>query len=136
MDKKPIVLLIDDEADYCNFIKMHLKFIAHLDVVCAGNGKDGLKLAKRIKPDIIILDVLMPGLDGFAVLEKLKKDDKTISIPVIMLSGLDSDEARIKANQLYDEIYITKPVDIYKLKDKIEGILKIKMPKRTDNDSV
>ena len=129
MDKKPVALLIDDELDYCSFIKMHLKFIADLDVVCAGSGKDGLKLARRIKPDIIILDVVMPGLDGFAVLEKLKKDDKTISIPVIMLSGLDSDEARIKANQLYDETYITKPVDVYKLKDKIEEILKIKMTK-------
>jgi len=124
-----MVLFIDDEVGYCNLIKMRLKLMANFNVICADNGKDGLKLARQIKPDIIILDIIMPGLDGFAVLEKLKKDDKTISIPVIMLSGLDNDEAKIKANRLYDETYITKPVDIYKLKDKIEEILKIRMPK-------
>ena len=126
MDKKKIVLLIDDEMDYCALLKMHLSFIGNFEVVCAGNGNDGLKLARRIKPDIILLDVIMPGLDGFAVLEKLKKDDKTISIPVIMLSGLDEDNARIKAAQLYDESYITKPVDIYQLKAKIEETLKLR----------
>ena len=126
MDKKKIVLLIDDEMDYCALLKMHLSFIGNFEVVCAGSGNDGLKLARRIKPDIILLDVIMPGLDGFAVLEKLKKDDKTISIPVIMLSGLDEDNARIKAAQLYDELYITKPIDIYQLKAKIEETLKLR----------
>ena len=126
MDKKQIVLLIDDEMDYCALLKMHLSFIGNFEVICASSGNDGLKLARRIKPDIILLDVIMPGLDGFTVLEKLKKDDKTISIPVIMLSGLDEDNARIKAAQLYDELYITKPVDIYQLKAKIEETLKLR----------
>jgi DNA-binding response OmpR family regulator len=126
MNKKHLILLIDDEADYCALLKMHLSFIGNFEVVCADSGNNGLKLARRIKPDIILLDVIMPGLDGFAVLEKLKKDDETISIPVIMLTGLDEDSARIKAAQLYDELYITKPVDIYQLKSKIEEILKLR----------
>jgi DNA-binding response OmpR family regulator len=126
MDRKQIILLIDDETDYCALLKMHLSFIGNFEVVCAGSGNDGLRLARRIKPDIILLDVIMPGLDGFAVLEKLKKDDETISIPVIMLSGLDEDSAKIKAAQLYDESYVTKPVDVYQLKAKIEETLKLR----------
>jgi len=125
MEKRPTILLIDDEIDYCDLIAMHLSSISNFKVICAGTGKDGLKLAKRINPDIIILDVLMPGLDGFAVLEALKKDDKTVAIPVIMLSGLDDDQARIRASQLYDEVYLTKPVDAHQIKAKIEEILKI-----------
>ena len=126
MDKKRIVLLIDDEADVCALIKMHLPVVGNFEVICACNGKDGLKLAKRVRPDAIILDVIMPHLDGFAVLKELKKDDRTIAIPVIMLSALDEDVAKIKSAELYDEMYITKPVDVYQLKEKIEEILKIR----------
>lgn len=125
MDKKPTVLLIDDERDYCDLIEMHLSSISDFEVICAGTGKGGLKLAKRINPDIILLDIMMPGLDGFAVLEALKKDDKTVAIPVIMLSGLDDDQARMRASKLYDEVYMTKPVDAHQLKAKIEETLKI-----------
>ena len=126
MDKKYTVLFIDDEADYCPLIKIHLSFIGNFEVICARSGKEGLKLARHIKPDIILLDILMPELNGFEVLERLKKDDKTVSIPVIMLSGLDDDNAKERASQLYDEMYITKPIDIYQLKDKIEEVLKIR----------
>ena len=126
MAKKQIVLLIDDEVDYCALLKKHLSFIGNFEVIYANNGNDGLKLARHIKPDIILLDVIMPDLNGFEVLEKLKKDDETISIPVIMLSCLDNDNVKIKAARLYDELYITKPVDIYQLKAKIEETLKLR----------
>ena len=126
MDKRPKVLLIDDEKDYCDLTEMHLSAISNFAVICAGTGAGGLELARHINPDIILLDVMMPGLDGFAVLEALKKDDRTVAIPVIMLSGLDDDQAKIRASQLYDEVYLTKPVDAHQLKSKIEEILKIK----------
>ncbi|MCX5700639.1 MAG: response regulator [Candidatus Omnitrophica bacterium] len=126
MDKKIVVLFIDDELDYGALIKAHLPAIGNFEVVCAHNGKEGLKLAGNIKPDIILLDIVMPDLDGFEVLEKLKKDNKTMAIPVIMLSGLDDDNVRIKASGLYDEGYITKPADSYQIKAKIEETLKIR----------
>ena len=125
MQNKVSVLLIDDQKDYCFLISRHLSSISNFEVTCASTGKDGLKLAKHINPDIIILDVKMPGLDGFQVLEALKKDDKTVSIPVIMLSGLDDDQARLKASKLYDEVYLTKPVDSHQLSAKIKEILNI-----------
>ncbi|MDP2924005.1 MAG: response regulator [Candidatus Omnitrophota bacterium] len=77
-----------------------------------------------MKPDLIILDIVMPGIDGFKVLEKLKKENNTMAIPVIMLSGQDADMYKVKAAQLFDELYITKPVDAHQLKEKIEEIFK------------
>ena len=126
MDQKVKILLVDDEVDYCTLLRMHLSFIGNFAVTCVNNGKDCLKMAKKIKPDIILLDVMMPGLDGLAVLESLKKDERTFSIPVIMLSALNDEIIKNKASQSYDEAYVTKPVDVCKLKEKIEEILKIR----------
>lgn len=123
MEKKK-VLLIDDEKDFCATIATHLKLIGDFKIAVAFSGEEGLKLVKRLKPDLIILDIIMPGMDGFKVLEKLKKDSNTMEIPVIMLSGQDSDLYKIEAARLFDEFYITKPVDARQLKEKIEEVFK------------
>ncbi len=122
MSKKKI-LMIDDEEDLCTMIKMHLEVVGDFEVFTALNGQDGLRLARRVKPDLIVLDILMPGIDGFEVLEDLKKGPATVSIPVIMLSGKSDDLSKAKAAQLYDELYITKPIDGHGLKIKIEEVL-------------
>jgi len=106
-------------------MEIHLLDISNFKMICASNGRDGLEFARSMKPDIIVLDVIMPGIDGFAVLEALKKDKETVAIPVIMLTGLDDDQARLRASRLYDEACITKPVDAHQLKAKIEEILNI-----------
>lgn len=122
MEKKKI-LIIDDDEDLCNMLKMHLEVAADFDVYTALNGRDGLKLARKIKPDLAVLDILMPGLDGFQVLEALKQDNATVKIPVIMLSGKDDDLSKAKATKLYDELYLTKPIDGQQLKVSIEEVL-------------
>lgn len=118
------VLMIDDELDFCELIKENLEIRGNFEVLIAKNGKDGLALAKRIKPNVILLDIRMPDMDGFQILERLKKDKDTIAIPVIMLSALEDNESKFKAAQLFDELYITKPVKIQDLQNNIEEVLK------------
>jgi len=121
MGKK--ILLIDDEADFCKITKMNLELISDFSVEFATNAKAGINLAKRIKPDLILLDIRMPGMDGLVTLEKLKSDKDTMEIPVVMLTALDSEDYKLKASSLYDEDYITKPIEAKELKAKIEEVL-------------
>jgi DNA-binding response OmpR family regulator len=80
---KQRVLLIDDEERIVNFVALKLK-VSGYDVVCASSGEKGLELAESAKPDILLLDVIMPGIDGIEVLRRLRKFS---SVPVIVLSA-------------------------------------------------
>ncbi|MDP2913760.1 MAG: response regulator [Candidatus Omnitrophota bacterium] len=122
MGKK--ILMIDDEINFCKLVKMNLESTGDFTVETVSDGKEGIKLAKKIKPDLILLDVMMPGISGIEVLERLKKDRDTVAIPVAMLSIKRDEFIKFEAAQLYDEDYITKPIDAPSLKAKIEEILK------------
>ena len=118
------ILLIDDEKDFCTTLRAHLEAISDFKVHVAFNGKSGIAVAKKVKPDVIILDIIMPDIGGHEVLERLKKDENTMAIPVVMLSALGNKESQLKAVALYGEEYIIKPVDAHALIDKIEEVLK------------
>lgn len=123
MSKKKI-LIIDDEADFCKLVKRNLELIGDFEVVIAGDGKQGFNSAKKLKPDLILLDIMMPRMDGFKVLEKLKSDMNTLAIPVIMLTAKGDEASKVKAAQLYDEEYIIKPIEAPELKTQIEEVLR------------
>ena len=123
MDRKRI-LIIDDEEDFCSLVKIALDTRGDFEVSIATNGNDGIELAKIEKPDLILLDITMPEIDGFQVLEKLKKNKSTMAIPVVMLTARDNPEFKHKAAQLYNEAYMTKPIEIATLKSTIEEVLK------------
>jgi len=91
MDEKKSILLVEDDAFLA---KIYAKTFedAGFDVHLASNGEDGLKLAARDKTDIVLLDILLPNMDGFEVLEKLKADEATKNIPVVILSNLGQRE--------------------------------------------
>jgi len=118
------ILAIDDEEDLTFFIKANLELTGEYEVVVARSGKEGVKAAARYKPDLILLDIMMPRMDGYQVLERLKKSRKTLSIPVIMLTAKGDDESKMKAASLYDEDYVVKPIQIDSLITKIEEVLK------------
>ncbi len=120
------ILIIDDDKELCNLVKKNLEQRGDFEIVMAYNGKAGIKLAKKARPNLILLDILMPGMDGFSVLKRLKQDEATMSIPVVMLSGVGDEEAKLKAHELYDEMYITKPVIADDLKAKIDEVLRRK----------
>ncbi|MCM8795045.1 MAG: response regulator [Candidatus Omnitrophica bacterium] len=117
------ILVIDDERDFADVLKSNLETATGCIVVTAYNGREGLKLAREEKPDLILLDVMMPGLTGLDVLKRLKEDVKTVSIPVMMLTAVADDKVKERAGILYDEDYIEKPVQIDALKERINAVL-------------
>lgn len=126
MAAKRKILIIDDEEYFGKLAKKNLELLGNLEVDTATNGIEGVNLAKEIKPDLILLDIMMPGIDGFEVLKRLKADSETVKIPVIMLSAKEDEESKVKAAQLYDELYLTKPIESEKLKAKIESVFEIR----------
>lgn len=124
MDKK--ILIIDDEEDFCYFAKKNLEAISNYEIITANKGKKGIQIARKEKPDLILLDIMMPGIDGFEVLKRLKANEKTQKIPVIMLTAKDEDEAKIKASGLYCEDYLVKPVENVVLSAKIHKVLSLR----------
>lgn len=121
--EKKKILIIDDEQDLCFFVKATLELLGNFKVIIARDGKRGIWAAILHKPDLILLDIMMPGIDGFEVLRRLKEGTKTVSIPVIMLTARNDEESKLKAAGLYDEDYIVKPFETEVLKSKIESTL-------------
>ncbi len=117
------ILIIDDEKDLCFFLKANLESDGQYSVIAATDGKAGLHAARHHTPDLILLDVVMPGVDGLEVLKKLKEDEKTMSIPVVMLTGMGDEEVRLKALGYFNDDYIVKPVTLGFLKSRIQDIL-------------
>ena len=124
------ILIIDDEEDFSFFVKKNLERIEHYEVITAAEGKGGVEKAMQYEPDLILLDIMMPGISGFEVLRRLKSDEKTRAIPVIMLTGKDDDESKIKAAGLHNEDYIVKPAGAEELRSRIEKALKGRKTKR------
>lgn len=107
MEKIYKILLVEDDETISWLYKSKFEQEKY-NVVFAANGSDGLSMAKTEIPDLILLDVIMPQLDGFSVLEELKKDPATASIPVIMLTNLGTDEDKIKGRNLGAVDYLVK----------------------------
>ncbi len=119
------ILIIDDEEDFGFFVKANLQMNDEFHVTVTTEGKEGLKAAQEQKPDLILLDIMMPKMDGLKVLKKLKENKKTQQIPVIMLTA-KNDEASINdAIGSYSEQYIIKPIEMATLESKIKNVLTV-----------
>ncbi|KKT90984.1 MAG: Response regulator [Parcubacteria group bacterium GW2011_GWF2_45_11] len=106
-DQKPKVLLIEDEEMLSNMYEA--KFTKEgFDIKKALDGETGLELMKTHKPDLVLLDIIMPKLDGFSVLKKIKEDPATKNVPVILLTNLGQDEDVKKGNNLGAAGYLVK----------------------------
>lgn len=123
MPGKKKILIIDDEEKICDIVKKGLEKIGYFEVSIAANGKDGIGLARRLKPHLILLDIRMPGIDGLEVLKRLKEDKDTLEIPVIMLTAVVENKIKEECARLYDEVFLEKPVEIAVLKTKIDEVL-------------
>ncbi|MFH1426992.1 MAG: response regulator, partial [Patescibacteria group bacterium] len=106
-EKKKKILIIEDDQVISTMYK--IKFTADgYDVIYADTGVKGLESAKKNKPDIILLDIILPELDGFAILQEIKKDSKIKKIPVIMLTNLGTEEDKKKGEKFGAADYIVK----------------------------
>jgi two-component system alkaline phosphatase synthesis response regulator PhoP len=128
MKDKATILLIDDDKDFVEATKVVLESKPY-EVITAYNGSDGLKQAKTEKPDLIILDVIMPVKDGFNAADELKKDPELQKVPVIMLTSFADrrGETNLSVSQglaLDTEDYIDKPVSPEELLKRVEKLLK------------
>ena len=114
------ILIVDDKKDFCTVLSDSLSQDRYR-VVTAFNGKMALQLAKKEKPDLILLDIKMPGMDGIEVLKKIKKMRKEIA--VIMFTAFGTLETAREAMKLGAYDYVTKPVDLFLLKSLVKEVL-------------
>ncbi len=117
------VLLIDDEEDFCRLVQLNLERTGGYEVGIVTDPRMGLKAALEYGPDLVLLDIMMPGMSGLEVLKKLKGNPKTLSIPVLMLTALTDAASKQQAVRLFNEDYIEKPVDPAALRTRIEKAL-------------
>ncbi len=116
------ILIIDDEADLRDFEKHRLE-MQHYEVITASDGVEGLVMAKDAKPDLIVLDIVMPNLDGYSFLRELKIDPEIKMIPILILTSHDQMRDLLKLEGIHEENYLIKPFDGSKLVNRIEKIL-------------
>lgn len=128
MTENPKILLIDDDVDFVEATKIVLESKPY-EVIVAYDGNDGLRKAREENPDLIILDIIMPGKDGFTTAEQLKKDSELSKIPVLVLTsyaekGGESSIAVSGGLTLETEDYIDKPISPEELLKRVEKYLK------------
>ena len=116
------ILLIEDDPAISNVVELNLK-LDNYDVFLAADGEEGLKMVGETQPDLIILDVMMPKVDGWQVLMQLKSDEKTSDIPVIMLTAIDDEQSKVIGLRGGADDYVPKPFSPLELAARVKVIL-------------
>ena len=117
------ILIVEDEHDIAELIAFNLKRAGY-EVIMAHDGIEGTTLAMRERPDLVVLDLMLPGRDGFGVFRELRRDARTADIPVIMLTARAQTEDRIQGLEVGADDYLTKPFSPKELLLRIQAILK------------
>ncbi len=118
------ILVIEDESDICELVRLNLERQGGYTVLTADNGNSGLDAARLHLPDLIILDLMLPGKDGFAVMKALRMDSRTQSIPVLMLTAKGALGDRIAGLEQGADDYVTKPFSPKELMLRVKALLK------------
>jgi two-component system alkaline phosphatase synthesis response regulator PhoP len=133
MSKK--ILIVDDNVELLELLCLNFKG-AGFAIATATNGVDALMKARSLSPDLILLDLILPELDGFAVCEILRNDPATASIPVIMLTGLTSQFSRIAGLEAGANECLTKPISPKYLISKVKDLVRQrKQPVNSETES-
>lgn len=117
------ILLIEDDPDIQKMVQLSLKYQGGHSVSVASGGQEGLVKARAERPDLILLDVMMPEMDGYEVCQRLKADPETASIPVVFLSARAQQSEIQKGKDLGAAGYLVKPFDPMTLSSYLEAIL-------------
>ena len=117
------ILVVDDEWELRNLLTEFLTGDGY-DVIQASNGEEALELAEKEEPQVILLDVKMPGIDGIEVCRRLKEEDKTRFIPIIMVTALEDRDVDAFVEGADD--FVTKPFSLVELSFRVKSMLRIK----------
>src|ERR1700688_227493 len=117
------ILVIDDDQAIAELVKVNLELSGH-QVVTANDGIKGLALAQQNQPDLIILDIMMPDLDGFTVCQRLRQNPATNNIPVLMLTALGMTKDKVTGFDSGADDYLVKPFEIPELQVRIRALLR------------
>src|SRR4051794_10874191 len=120
MPEQSTILVVDDDAVNRKLLEHNLLADGH-QVITANDGNEALERLREQRPDVVLLDVLMPGLDGFGVLEHMKANSSFQDVPVIMVSGLEDFDSVIRCIELGAEDYLPKPFDPVLLRARINA---------------
>lgn len=125
MERKPRILICDDEIHITKLMETILVPQGY-EVCTAYNGKEALEMVDKCQPDLILMDIMMPILDGFEVTRALKEKPATQTIPVIIVTAAADKQRRLKALELGADDFLTKPVDRVELRARVKSLLKVK----------
>jgi DNA-binding response OmpR family regulator len=117
-DATPVILVVDDDPVIVRLLEINLS-LEGFAIITATNGADAVKLAREKLPALVLLDLMMPGMDGWAVRQELLDDPSTARIPVVVVSARTQDEDRERGYALDVTAYITKPFDPAELVDTV-----------------
>lgn len=121
-DRKTI-LVVDDEQDLLDLIEYNLKKEG-FDVLKAEDGLEGIDVARKHRPDLVLLDIMMPKMDGLEVVERMRSDKKIKRIPIIFLTARGDEKTEVEGLDKGGDDYITKPISTTKLISRIKAVLR------------
>ena len=136
MDKKAYtILVIEDEPDISELIEYNLSQSGYR-IIISNNGENGLEVSRKHLPDLILLDLMLPGIHGIDVCRVLKNDKETSNISIIMLTALGQEEDIIKGLETGADDYVTKPFSFPVLEARIESVLRRSNKVNNENETV
>ena len=122
---KPKILVVEDEKLNIKLFKMILESQQY-EIIIAENGKKGVELAKEILPDVILMDIMMPVMNGFEATKIIKADNTTKNIPIIVISALNDSDSRYQLLEAGADEFINKPIDKRELLVRVKNLLKVR----------
>lgn len=120
---KQTILVVDDEQDLLDLIEYNLRKEG-FEVLQAENGEEGIKIAKEHRPDLILMDIMMPRMDGLQAVEILRNDESLRNMPIIFLTARGDEKTEVEGLDMGGDDYITKPISTTKLISRIKAVLR------------
>lgn len=120
---KQTILVVDDEKDLLDLIEYNLRKEG-FNVLKAEDGKQGIEIAKEHKPDLVLLDIMMPKMDGLEAVELMRKDEELKKIPIIFLTARSDEKTEVEGLNKGGDDYITKPISTTKLISRIKAVMR------------
>ena len=132
---KPKILVVDDEPDVVQLVEYNLK-AAGYDVVSAADGADALKKARSASPDLIVLDLMLPEIEGIEVCKQLRRDPHTSAVPILMLTAKAGETDRVVGLELGADDYVTKPFSPRELVLRVKRLLRTETAKEQNVEQI